>query len=337
VVPIIIAAILGLHLWTFRTAGAAGTWNESTRVGNFWPRQVLMDVLVFAGVLTVLVGLAANYFTPVTGPADPIDATYVARPDWPFLWLFQSLKYVPEVVGTTLIPAIGIILLFAVPWLDRGKYRSPAKRPIQMAAFAIIVAILSALTWLGATALPAPIKAPTEAPGPTPASAVSTATPPPGPTVASTTIGGVEHGKGIYLSYCQECHGAEGKGGVPNPGSTDGTVPALNPIDPEIKGKTTQEFVDGLDAYLQNGSAPETDKPDGDSKYKMPSFGLTYALTQQQIADVEAYVMQLNGVDRAEIVRPGIDPKTFWWVTLAGFVLVGLVGGTALFVTRGQP
>jgi hypothetical protein len=54
----------------------------------------------------------------------------------------------------------------------------------------------------------------------------------------------------------------------------------------------------------------------------MPSFGNTYALTQPQIADLEAYVMQLNGVDRAAIVAPGVAPKSYAEVS---FILLGMV------------
>ncbi len=333
IVPVLIACVLLLHLVAFRKAGAAGTWTPSKRTGNFWPKQVLMDLLLFAGVLTIVVGFVAFFLTPVTGPADPIDATYVARPDWPFLWLFQMLKYIPasvEWLGTALIPLLIILIVGALPWLDRRDDRSPAKRPVAMAIFAVIFLAINGLTYLGATAQPAANQTPPGAPGPTPASAISTATPPPGPSPASVTIGGVEHGQGIYISYCQQCHGPAGKGGVTNPGSKDGTVPALNPIDPSIASKDPQTFVDNMDPFLQNGSVPDGASAGQEPKLKMPSFGLTYALTQQQIADVEAYVTQINGVPRAVITKPGVPPKTFWWITLAGFVVVAGVGGFAL-------
>ena len=337
VAPFIIALVMGLHLWAFRQGGAAGTWNPSPKVGKFWPRQVLMDLLVFAGVLTVLVGLSAFMLTPVSGPADAIDASYVARPDWPFLFLFQVLKSIPssvEWLGTVVIPAIGLLLVLALPWLDRGPERSPAKRPITIAAFAIIVAVLAFLTYQGGMAPSEVTPAVVGAPGPTPASAVSTATPLPGPSVASYTIGGAEHGKTIYVAYCQTCHGALGKGGVENPRSADGTVPEVNPMDPAIKGETTAEFIAGIDPYIQNGAVTEPDKEGNDAKLKMPSFGLSQTLTQQQISDVEAYLMSLNGVDNAVVTNPGIAPKTFYWWTLGGFVLIAIVGGAALVTTK---
>lgn len=343
IIPIIILAIIGSHLIAFRRGGAAGSIRESPKVGNFWPEQVIMDLVVYAGVLTALVGLSAFLMTPISGPADGLDATYVARPDWPFLWLFQLLKYLGgplEWVGFVFVPLIVIGLLLAVPWLDRKAERSPAKRPVSMLVFGFILLGILGLGWLGATAAPAPIKANTGAPPPTPASAIESTRPVPGPSIASHTIGGAEHGKGIFLAYCVQCHGTLGKGGVPNPGSADKAVPEINPMDPEIsgaeKGKAidVQFFVDNMDVYLQDGSVPESDPETADPRLKMPSFGNTYALTQAQIADVEAYVLQLNGVQRATIVATGIEPKMYFWWTLGGFAIVVAFSGLALVRRR---
>jgi mono/diheme cytochrome c family protein len=297
--------------------------------------------VAYAGVLTVLVWLSATRFTPVTGPGDPVDPTFVARPDWPFLWLFQMLKYLSgslEWIGFVLVPLVGIALLLSVPWLDRKAERSPARRPISMLVFAIIIVAIGGLTWLGATEQPPPPTAPKGSPPATPDSAIESTPVVPGPTVASYTIGGTEHGQAIFVAYCQACHGAEGKGGVSNPQSTDGTVPELNPMDPEISGKArpydVQFFVDNIDKYIQNGSVPDPDKDGNNPKYKMPSFGNTYALSQAQIADVEAYVLAINGTKRAVIAAPGVEPKTYAWWTLAGFAVVAAVSGVALFANR---
>ncbi len=51
----------------------------------------------------------------------------------------------------------------------------------------------------------------------------------PGPAVDLT--GDVTSGTQIFTANCEKCHGPQGTGGVDNPGSTDGTVPPLNPID----------------------------------------------------------------------------------------------------------
>ncbi len=43
------------------------------------------------------------------------------------------------------------------------------------------------------------------------------------------------------------------------------------------------------------------------------------------ISDVEAYVMHLNGVNRAKVMEPGIEPQFFFWLTAAAFGVVWLV------------
>jgi ubiquinol-cytochrome c reductase cytochrome b subunit len=336
VVPLLIGAILATHLFAFRRQGAAGPFRPvKTRSGPFYPDQVLRDLVVFAVVLAVLIGLSALVGTPVTGGADPLDASYVARPDWPFLFLFQILKYLPgqlEVLGTLGVPLLGTLLLLLVPWLDRSPERSPAKRPVAVAVFALSAVALITLSLIGAQSAPAATAAPSGPPGPTPDSSIVSTPPGPGPSLASTQIGGAEHGAQLFVLYCVECHGAQGIKGVENPGSLDGEVPSINPIDPEVVGKTSAEFVAGLEGYLQNGSVPEpaTSTPNASPRLKMPSFGNTNALTQPQIADLEAYVMQLNGVDRAAIVSSGVAPKTYFWISLLALGLVVVGSGAAI-------
>lgn len=97
-------------------------------------------------------------------------------------------------------------------------------------------------------------------------------------------------GAPLYKTNCATCHGDEGKGGVPNPGSTDETVPPLNPIDPLLINADLKTFATNIDLFIQNGSVPE-----GPSPFRnMPAWGDQDALTQQQIADVIAYLISIN-------------------------------------------
>ena len=91
-------------------------------------------------------------------------------------------------------------------------------------------------------------------------------------------------GKVIYDGYCKSCHGPAGTGGIANPGSDDGTVPELNPIDMDFKDATAMDLV------IEHGSKPEG----ADTVTKMPAFGDEGSLKPQQIADVIAYVLSLN-------------------------------------------
>ncbi|HEX7504486.1 MAG TPA: c-type cytochrome, partial [Syntrophales bacterium] len=137
---------------------------------------------------------------------------------------------------------------------------------------------------------------------------------------AVSIIGSADHGELLFEQTCTACHGQRGSGKVPNPGSSDGSVPSLNPVDKDIFNADPKMFAETIDRYIQHGSRPEGPSP---SLVMLP-FGDTRALTQQQIADVEAYVMKLNGVDRAMIYYPGISPGIFLLITVGVFVVAGL-------------
>ena len=111
-----------------------------------------------------------------------------------------------------------------------------------------------------------------------------------GPGTAATLPGDAAAGAKTFATNCLPCHGALGKGGIPNPGSTDGTVPPLNPIDPTIANKDPKVFAYNVDLFLQNGSRPDGPQP----AISMPAWGANKMLTQQQIADVIAYIISLN-------------------------------------------
>ena len=63
--------------------------------------------------------------------ANPADASYVPRPEWYFLSLFQLLKYFPgplEPVATQVIPGLAVGFLALLPFLDRKRERRPWAR-----------------------------------------------------------------------------------------------------------------------------------------------------------------------------------------------------------------
>ena len=104
------------------------------------------------------------------------------------------------------------------------------------------------------------------------------------PGKAVNLTGDAMAGKQIYNGYCKSCHGTEGTGGVSNPGSDDGTVPELKPIDMDFKDATAMDLV------IEHGSTPAGE----DTATKMPAFGDEGTLKPQQIADVIAYILSIN-------------------------------------------
>ena len=136
-------------------------------------------------------------------------------------------------------------------------------------------------------------------------------------------IGNPKHGGVLFRQRCESCHGIKGKGGIPNPGSVSGIVPALNPIDSALFNNDANIFAENIDRFIQHGSTP----PGPDPSLHMQNFGDSHVLTQQQIAQIEAYVLKLNGVDRAQLRHPGLPPKEFLLISLTAFGIFVIVLG----------
>ncbi len=113
---------------------------------------------------------------------------------------------------------------------------------------------------------------------------------PGGPGPALNLKGDPKNGAQVFLVNCVACHGDQGKLGVQNLGSADGTVPLLNPIDATLANPDPKVFAYNIDLFVEHGSTPSGPTP----TLKMPAWGDTKTLVPQQIADVIAYVMSLN-------------------------------------------
>lgn len=113
---------------------------------------------------------------------------------------------------------------------------------------------------------------------------------PGGPGEAINLTGDATKGADVFAANCAACHGDQGKGGVQNVGSKDGTVPSLNPIDSTLVNADYKTFATNLDLFIEHGSTPEGDNP----TFKMTPFGDQKLLSSQDIANVIAYVISLN-------------------------------------------
>jgi menaquinol-cytochrome c reductase cytochrome b/c subunit len=136
----------------------------------FYPHAMFHDTVMSLVVVSVIVALAAIwYYTSgeepgeagLLGPryteeADPGTTSFVPRPDWYFFFLFYLLRIFkwPEsvILGTIGIPTIALILLFAVPFLDRRRERRLVRRPVAIVASLLVIASMGILTYKGATA-----------------------------------------------------------------------------------------------------------------------------------------------------------------------------------------
>jgi len=139
---------------------ALGADDERSRVRRFFPDLFAIEAFVALAMLVALVVLSLVTHPSLEATASREAAGYVPRPEWYFLWLFQTLKYFKgslEAVGTVLVPLAIIALLIAVPFIDRrpprtrrllGRTREVRVLPRVLASIAI--AAVLALTIIAA-------------------------------------------------------------------------------------------------------------------------------------------------------------------------------------------
>jgi quinol-cytochrome oxidoreductase complex cytochrome b subunit/cytochrome c553 len=151
--PSLLVGLVVAHLVLMRRQGISGPIRQRTGGPSpFYPFHAARDLTVVAIVLIALVVFAWRGVPPLEAPADPADASYVPRPEWYFLALFQLLKYFPgrlEVIGAIVLPGVLGALLALLPWIDRGPERDPRRRKLVSAAVLIGVVSVVVLTSLG--------------------------------------------------------------------------------------------------------------------------------------------------------------------------------------------
>jgi ubiquinol-cytochrome c reductase cytochrome b subunit len=136
VLPGTIIGLLLAHIYLFRRHGVTPKWKVSREdlakaTQPFWPDQLVRDVIACAITFLVIVLLVLrSHGAELEAPADP-SSSYVARPEWYFLPLFQILKYFEgplEVIGTMVLPGLAGAVLIGLPFIDRAPTREPRRR-----------------------------------------------------------------------------------------------------------------------------------------------------------------------------------------------------------------
>ena len=80
---------------------------------------------IVAGLVFVALALWSLKYPAPLGPSVPeMTAEYLPRPGAQFLWLYQSLKYIPGGLGSlagVVLPGIALLILALLPWLKAQR------------------------------------------------------------------------------------------------------------------------------------------------------------------------------------------------------------------------
>ena len=164
ILPAAATALIGLHLYLVQRHGMSVPLDVERSGGAgrrmpFVPNFMLRDLVGWLAALAVLAALAAFFPAELGKKADPfVSAPAGIKPEWYFMFMFQSLKYLPghilgiegEIVGI-LGFGLGGLFLLLIPFLDRRTARGEPSPLFTWIGIAIIAYMLL-FTYLGYTA-----------------------------------------------------------------------------------------------------------------------------------------------------------------------------------------
>jgi ubiquinol-cytochrome c reductase cytochrome b subunit len=251
--------LIGIHVYLVRKHGVApAPADEGQPKRQFYPEQVFKDTVAIFVAFAILFTLAIAARVPLEQLADPTDTSYIPRPEWYFLFLFQTLKLFEgplEVVGAVVLPGLAVLTLILVPFIDRSRVVRVTKRTT-----AILVVAFAAIGWAGLTTA-AVVTTPKEAR----TVEVDYSAPTDWMQLSSEEMAGVAY---FREEHCASCH-LEGQGGAV--------------VGPDLTKVHTHRDVTWMIQHFRNPAAVRPGSA-------MPAIQLTDA----QLNSLAAFLLKLN-------------------------------------------
>ena len=161
ILPALTAVLLGVHLVLVQIQGmSVPPWRQAEadrrRPMKFIPHFALRDLFGWVLALGMLAALAALLPWELGEKADPFAPAYKdIRPEWYFVFLFETLKLVPggEIAGLEyeaipiLLSGLAAVLLVLVPFLDRGVMRRGRSGGFTTAGVLALVYMVGMTAW----------------------------------------------------------------------------------------------------------------------------------------------------------------------------------------------
>jgi quinol-cytochrome oxidoreductase complex cytochrome b subunit len=159
ILPALTTVVLAVHVWLVQKQGMSvplGEDENQLKTMKFSPNFMLRDAIGWLVALGLLAALSAIFPWELGEKADPFaSAPAGIKPEWYFLFLFQTLKYIParilfldgDVLGV-LVMGMGALAWVFVPFLDKKAMRGEAS-PLFTAVGWILVVYIVVMTLVG--------------------------------------------------------------------------------------------------------------------------------------------------------------------------------------------
>ena len=152
--PGVFVAILLVHLALVQVQGMSLPLGMRTQAVKdhrpFFSEFLLIDLSVWLLILGTVCTLAVVLPSEVGRKADPLQPAPIGiRPEWYFLFLFKTLKLIPETLGVVFFTLAVAFFLF-LPFLDRPAAREVKRVGFTLAfvGFLVYAIVFEILAWL---------------------------------------------------------------------------------------------------------------------------------------------------------------------------------------------
>ncbi len=157
--PFVIAGVAILHIWALHIPGSNNPLGIDVKGPqdqiDFHPYHTAKDAFMVS--LLLLIFFAVVFFAPnsLGHPdnyiqADPLVTPPHIVPEWYYLPFYAILRSIPDKLMGVIAMFAAILILFALPWLDKSKVRSGTFRPIFKQFYWVLVIDVIALGFVGA-------------------------------------------------------------------------------------------------------------------------------------------------------------------------------------------
>jgi len=125
-------------------------WRDRSQsyIPYFW-EELTSQAMIFFLFLGVIGGIALLWPADLAQRANVLVTPPGIKPEWYFLGLFQLIKVIPELAALIAV-SIVVVLLLALPFIDRSPERNPLRKPVTTTIGIVIVVALVVLTIWGA-------------------------------------------------------------------------------------------------------------------------------------------------------------------------------------------
>lgn len=150
ILPLIFIIILSFHLIVIQIQGMSDPVEKSKKTMPFFPNFIIRDLLLWLVVLNILAILAVFFPMELGKKADAFTSAPAGiKPEWYFLFMFQTLKFIPsqvlflegEFFGILMFSLAGI-LWFLIPFWDIKTKNGYRNRLVNIIGLTVVIFII---------------------------------------------------------------------------------------------------------------------------------------------------------------------------------------------------